>query len=171
MKWAVVNEIGNIEKRQETTIVEAENATTAMSKEFSEKVFELMSNEKDSFDEETATIAVYEVIVDDEGREHQGNFNHLIEISKRGNLASGMQKLLDEEKAKNEKYLLFDEEIFHKPSAEFQKKWGIQDLELSLTEDGDIRTYAISRYASADCINWGLGMSDDDSEDDYDDEL
>lgn len=137
MKWAVVNEIGNEEKRIERTIVEADTPTEAMLSEF--------------------TVGIYEAILMDDGTYKQGTYNHLIAINDKSNLARNMQDLLDAEKEKNEKYLLFDGSNFIQPNEEFQKEWGIQKLDLELTEDGQIKTQGVSRYASARCVHWETG--------------
>lgn len=156
MKWAVINEIGNEEKRTETIIVEEETPVAAMLEEFSSKALDMISNGEQQFEEESATVAIYEVFESESGDITLGQYNHLIEINDQGCFARNMQKMIDEEKEKNEKFLLFDGSNFIEPSKEFQKEWGIRKLELELLEDGRIRTQAVSRYTSAGCIHWGM---------------
>ncbi|GGC88182.1 hypothetical protein [Enterococcus wangshanyuanii] len=156
MKWAIVNEIGNEEKRTETIIVDAETPTKAMLEEFSNSALDMISRGKQQFEEESATIAVYEVFENEDGDISLGKFNHLIAINDRSDLARNMQKLLDEEKAKIDKYLLFDGSNFLQPSEAFQKEWGIEKLEVQFLEDGRIRTQSVSRFVSANCIHWGM---------------
>lgn len=58
------------------------------------------------------------------------------------------------EQEEEKEVLMFNGEIFLKPSSEFQKQWGIKRLELELSEDGEIKTESVTRYPSAACVHW-----------------